>query len=267
MVTVEPGGGLCNRLRTVNSAYFLAKQLNQKLRIVWKLNKELNCAYEKLFKKPKNIEVLNYRYSFNGERKKWIRTADTILTQEDISVQTERGNRMLPQEFIESLGEQIYINTCQQFMDHPDYHLFVPTEEMQTRIDVVKSNFGNECVGVHIRRTDSMKSIETSTTDGFVDAMRSELEKNSHVRFYLATDDPGEEEKIKKEFPGKVLTLGNKTLDRNSEDGVKDAMVDFMCLAGTKRLIGSYWSSFTDMAADFYKIPVYIVGGETDMAQ
>ena len=44
-------------------------------------------------------------------------------------------------------------------------------------------------------------------------------------------------------------------------------MVDFMCLAGTKRLIGSYWSSFTDMAADFYKIPVYIVGGETDMAQ
>ena len=83
MVTVEPGGGLCNRLRTVNSAYFLAKQLNQKLRIVWKLNKELNCAYEKLFKKPKNIEILNYRYSFNGERKKWIRTADTILTQED----------------------------------------------------------------------------------------------------------------------------------------------------------------------------------------
>lgn len=262
MVIVEPGGGLCNRLRTVNSAYFLSRKLGQELTVLWKLNKELNCPYEQLFQPSQEFEVINFKASFNIKRKHLIRTSDTQLYPEDIMSNTDHGKYMLRDDYISTFGKQIYMRIFQQFLDHPDYHIFVPTKEIQKRIDAITCKYGEHCVGVHIRRTDSVKSIETSSTDGFVVEMHRAVEQDPDTVFYLATDDKSEEKRIRKHFPDRILTLDNKTLDRNSADGIKDALVDFMCLASTKRLIGSYWSSFTDMAADFYKIPVTIVGGE-----
>ena len=41
-----------------------------------------------------------------------------------------------------------------------------------------------------------------------------------------------------------------------------DARLDLYCLAATDKLIGSYWSSFTDIAADMRGIEK-VIAGET----
>ena len=90
--------------------------------------------------------------------------------------------------------------------------------------------------------------------------MRKELEVHPDTLFYLATDDLKEETRIREAFPGKILSNENRCLRRDSREGMQDALCDLYCLAATRRIIGSYFSSFTDIAADMRGIPLVIAG-------
>lgn len=78
--------------------------------------------------------------------------------------------------------------------------------------------------------------------------------------FYLATDDPAEEALLRATFPGHILSNQNRCLRRDTKEGIEDALLDLYCLASTQKIIGSYFSSFTDIAADMHKIPKIIAG-------
>ena len=41
---------------------------------------------------------------------------------------------------------------------------------------------------------------------------------------------------------------------------MQDALIDLWCLAASRKIIGSYWSSFTDTAADMGGIEKVIAG-------
>jgi hypothetical protein len=64
----------------------------------------------------------------------------------------------------------------------------------------------------------------------------------------LATDDAQEEKLLKNRYGSRIITH-QKVLDRSSLQGIKDAMVDLYTLSATDAIWGSYWSSFSDMAA------------------
>lgn len=49
MLYVEPCGGLCNRMRVIASGLNLAKQYNEKIKVIWRLDKGLNCRFEDIF--------------------------------------------------------------------------------------------------------------------------------------------------------------------------------------------------------------------------
>ena len=78
--------------------------------------------------------------------------------------------------------------------------------------------------------------------------------------FYLATDDMAEEAELRKAFPGRILSNQERCLRRDSREGMQDALLDLYSLAATRKIIGSYFSSFTDIAADMRKIPLVIAG-------
>lgn len=46
---------------------------------------------------------------------------------------------------------------------------------------------------------------------------------------------------------------------RQDENGIADAVVDLFILSRTQRLYGSYWSSFSEVAAQIGNIPLEIV--------
>lgn len=115
-------------------------------------------------------------------------------------------------------------------------------------------------VGVHIRRTDNQPAIGKSSTDAFIRSMKQELEADPATMFYLATDDMEEEKRLREAFPGRILSNENRCLRRDSIDGMHDALLDLYCLASTRKIIGSFFSSFTDIAADMHHIPKVIAG-------
>jgi hypothetical protein len=47
---------------------------------------------------------------------------------------------------------------------------------------------------------------------------------------------------------------------RGARQAARDAVVDLYCLAGCRKLLGSYYSTFTDTAAAIHGIPLEIVG-------
>lgn len=139
------------------------------------------------------------------------------------------------------------------------YYLFKPVRSIQRRIDELVAFFTKNIIGIHIRRTDNKKAKEISKIELFISAMTKTLIENPLTEFYLSTDDLSVENLIKNEFGHLVHTLKNKDLDRSSNKGIEDAVVDLYCLSKTNRILGSYWSSFSGVAAWINGIPLEII--------
>lgn len=259
MIIIQPSGGLCNRMRVINSGWQLARERREKLLVLWNCNSELNCPFEALFQPVTEFRITSIHSVADPRKLFHQKTARNYLTNDEILAHRNTEGRLEP-DYVKSLHGKTYIFTWEWFYPSEDYHLFIPTDALQKRIDEMTSQFGPSCVGVHIRRTDNQPAIGKSSTDAFLSSMKQEVEADSRTLFYLATDDRKEEEILRKAFPGRILSNQDRCLARDSREGMQDALLDLYCLAGTRKIIGSYFSSFTDIAADMHKIPKIIAG-------
>ncbi len=257
MIVLQPIGGLCNRMRAINSAYMLAKERGDKLCVLWFHNEELNCPFEKLFLSTDKIKVINISSKWSPV-KLWYQFIYDFVSNDEIRV--HRGDGLLDETYRSSLPKNIYIATEEHFYPCHSYELFRPVPVILAKIDKIRQQFGPHAIGVHIRRTDNKLAMEKSSTDAFISAMKSELKNHPDTMFYVATDDLMEEEKLRKQFPGKILSNQKRDLSRNTITGIQDALLDLYCLANTTKIIGSYFSSFTDIAADINGITKTIAG-------
>ena len=247
-------------MRVINSAYELSRRRHEKLIVLWYLCPELNCAFEELFQplQDPDVKLINIR-SLYDPRKLWYQlTASQRFGNEDILQNKTDGT--LHEDFFQKLKQRVYIFTWEHFYPVHDYHFYVPTAALRKRIDSFTGQFAPRCTGVHIRRTDNAVSMGKSTTEQFIREMERELTAHPEGRFFLATDDASEEALLRSRFPDKIISNQNRTIDRNSVAGMHDALLDLYCLAATDKIIGSYWSSFTDIAADMRGIEKVIAG-------
>ena len=57
MIIIQPSGGLCNRMRVINSGWKLARERHDQLKVLWNCNAELNCPFESLFQPVKEFKI------------------------------------------------------------------------------------------------------------------------------------------------------------------------------------------------------------------
>ncbi len=260
MLIIQPIGGLCNRMRSINSAYKLAAMRGDRLTIIWFCNQELGCSFDSIFQLNPDIRLINITSKLDMRKIFYQITSQYIGNEE---IRTNRTGSTLDENFRSSLKKRCYIATEEHFYPADSYALFRPLPELQQKIDAIISVFSAPTVGIHIRRTDNLPSIGNSSTDAFVTAMWEELNKNSDTYFYLATDDESEESYLRTLFPDRIISNTNKDLSRDSLRGMQDALIDLYCLASTDKIIGSFYSSFTDIAADMHHIPKIIAGTDS----
>lgn len=258
MIIIQPSGGLCNRMRVINSAYILAQKKNCRLLVLWKMCDELNCPFEELFLPPSEFKIINFKSNFNIKKLFYQYTAKQRFQNE--AIEKNKTDGVLHNDFFDRLSSSSYIFTWEHFYPAKDYHLFVPTKDLTRRIDHITKNFGEHAVGVHIRRTDNTWAIANSKSDEFSTAIRNELADFPNAKFYIATDDITEEERLRNEFGNAIISNTSKTLARDSVEGMHDALIDLFCLSKTCKIFGSFYSSFTDIAADMQGIEKIVVG-------
>lgn len=107
----------------------------------------------------------------------------------------------------------------------------------------------NNVVGVHVRRGDHKYAIEKNPLDGFIDKMKKVLEQNPDFKFYLASDGEDVIKIMRDMFPGKILINEGAELSRKSKAGMDNAVIDLLALSKTSQIIGSFGSTFSDMAS------------------
>jgi hypothetical protein len=272
MVILEPFGGLANRMRVIASGIWLKEKLKTALIVFWNENYELNCPYNLLFEEDELISVRHkerkYNYVRSSNQPSAAKTISANIVNKIIGV-----NYCIREPDFHSLvwaGKlDIYeaarknkvtnIQTCQEFGDNLfAFKYFRPVLPLMEKIRLVTGSFTPFTIGVHIRRTDHTNAIQFSPLELFIAKMQQELDAQVNTTFFLCTDEPEAEQTIKAIFGAKVITY-KKELSRMTVQGIQDAVVDLYCLAATKKILGSYWSSFSDIASRLNNIELEVL--------
>ena len=82
---------------------------------------------------------------------------------------------------------------------------------------------------------------------------KKEIEQNGDTTFYLASDSEEDKRSIVNRFGNRVFTSVHKA-DRNSLEGMQEALVELYLLSRTRHVLGSVHSSFSETAAQIGKI-------------
>jgi len=289
MITLVPIGGLCNRMRAIASGVFVSKALGIPLKVVWKKNNDCYADFSDLFCLPSSLSSaflsssfsLPLPYSLSLPLQEYFTVRPFTLSDFYLSY-SRKSNLFIPgllRRFIfdfqyvgkeERLDEnlnifknsdiieisegklkpaEIFIISGYSFAKHyPVVNLFKPLPELMDKISSITSEFGTNTVGVHIRRGDNQLAIAKNSVEDFFEKMDSLIAIDNSVKFYLATDSEEVRNSAISRF-GNRLLHNNSLLSRKSVEGMKDAVVDLWSLAGCREILGSYNSSFSDMAA------------------
>lgn len=252
-VVLVPYAGLCNRMNAIASTLKLVEDEGYSLSIWWESNSDLSADFEDLFEKHildpylnklRWNKILKYRARpMNLFIPKFLRYFFYTMQFEDISRKSNDFKSKI------RYGRN-YISTCHAIGEKKDLNsLFVPVKTIRDRIEKVKKTFPDYTVGIHIRRTDHDRCIQDSSIEDFKAKMDVEIKKNPDVGFFLATDDEEVKEHMKTFYGERIITMDN-SLSRISKDGMEDAVVDLWALSGTDKIIGSYYSTYSLVAAE-----------------
>ena len=271
MIFLQPHSGLANRLRVVVSALSFAEKVNQDLIIYWEKDSGLNCDFYELYSANKKLDVrrpdIKARILDRMKNKGVLKLLFNKLYKIDFSLFDNdfrkfvwNGNaNQIDMSLISKNARNYYIKACNEFSFDPAYLQYLtPVTNVQNLINQEVQYFPDKIIGVHIRRTDNDKSVEESPIYLFVERMKKDLLADPDIHYFLATDDPSVEEELLKLFPSRILR-SKKDFTRDTKQGIIGAMVDLYCLAATKKIYGSYWSSFSSLAAHIGNIPLLVI--------
>lgn len=270
-LTIVPQSGLCNRMRAIASAYNLAKTSSRKLKVIWKVNKNLGADYYDLFL-PSNcfkVETLfpndskklskklrSYKYQPVSQYQKWIQEYffDLILTSLPPNSGDNKTSTYLEEKIKAKRSVLIYSNLPFYQKHNLDFSLFNLIPKLSEQVEEIVSKFTVNTIGIHIRRTDNIKSIKYSPLEEFNKAIEKEINDNPKVNFFLATDCKETTSALIDRFSDRIFTRNNN-LSRESIQGIQDAAIDLYALSRTTKILGSYWSSFSRTASRIGGIP------------
>lgn len=271
MIFLQPHSGLANRLRVMVSALSFAEKVNQDLIIYWEKDSGLNCDFFELYSANKKLNVrspdIKARILDRMKNKGLIKLLFNKLYKIDFSLfdndfrkfvwSTNTDN--IDMSLIPKNVRNYYIKACNEFSFDAAYlQYFTPVKNVQDLIDKELLHFPAKIIGVHIRRTDNDKSIEESPIHLFIEKIKKDLLADPDTHYFLATDDPDVEKELLELFPSSILR-SKKDFSRDTEEGIIGAMVDLYCLAATTKIYGSYWSSFSSLAAFIGNIPLLVI--------
>ncbi len=111
----------------------------------------------------------------------------------------------------------------------------------------------NEVIGVHIRKGDFKGLYDgrenVSKEEDFMERMKCLLEVNPDYKFLLCTEDEETEERFKRRFDDNhIIHFPKRFRGRDNPLAVKEAFVDILLLSKCPIIIGTFLSTFTEIA-------------------
>lgn len=267
-IIAKPLAGLANKLRVIESALSLAKDLHHPLEIVWVPDWQMVAHYRDLFEPCELFEVTDhdkYKYcrssfSLKTYKKPFSRVInflygiDVAFNEIDIFQQVRPGRFDI---FSKAKNKTTYIDTCHNFYPyHYNFSWIRPIPVIADAVGDFERRIGSKnCIGLHIRRTDNKSSVENSPDYLFEKAICAEIDRDGSAVFFLATDDLGTQLRFTDLFGPDRILVHPKRFGRDSVAAIQDALADWMILCKCRKLYCSYFSSFSETAASVANAP------------
>ena len=264
MIYLKPRCGLRNRIRAISSALALARTISGpaeavRVCVVWADEGGMRVPFRDLFVSSGAFDLVD----FGDERMPELVSRFSPENPHYLGHDHDRSREQL----LNSLktvrrmpDEDWYIETCCSFWDVLDYAWMKPVPSVETEVAQWISKMGKRRVGIHVRRTDNVKSRAHSPLCAFKKVVWRELENNPDVTFYLSSDDECVKRQMRKQF-GDLILVRDGLPARRDDGGVAQGLVDLLLLAHTGKVYGSYWSSFSTSAAALGGVPFeYVLG-------
>jgi hypothetical protein len=262
IILLEPRYGLANRIRVIASGLWYSEQYQKKINLVWNMDPGLNCPFEALFEPIENTVVIHRSIppSFYRLRETFInlqllagRSVFNHLPGKYYLIDDRLIKNLKPDDagflWLDKKKQIPHFLTCEEFGNSiPFLKMLVPVSDLRSRTELACKSFNASTAGLHIRRTDHRYAIAKSPTRLFIEKIESDISTDSSINYFLSTDDQDLEKTLTDMFPEHIFSLP-KNFTRNSPEGVRDALVDFYCLANTRIIYGSAGSSFSYLAA------------------
>jgi len=264
---LQPQGGLANRMRVISVCYEMCRVHNIPFRVEWKANDELGALWSDIFEEQQLFPLEDQRgwYKRSYRYKRWykripdqlwakVNNCRVITIKESDELTGEHTDEILNglwNEWIRTImsGTSIYITTGNWLGTVRNLSMFVPNAKIMAKVDDCAKSFSKNTYGIHVRRTDNVNAIASSPLSLFEQKIADILKTEPEARFYLATDDQETIDHLQGKFGREVIIVREKDFSRGTVSGIQDAMVDMWILSRTKKIYGSFFSSFSEMAS------------------
>ena len=273
----HPDAGLCNKLKSLITVLRLSKYLNKQPLLHWNPTVSCRCLFSEIFQPIENLPIVN---KMNAVRcNSWEDIQNNINKDILINdwrfillpIDVKKGfTRVFPrkdgEESIDLEYERIPKKLREEILKYVSF--LVPIKKIRERISSFlkeNNNFEN-VVGIHARRTQFLLNTDgrgkVSTDDAFFERMSEIIRKNPTVKFFLATDSQETLFNFIKRFGTRIIYQPNVEFDVSKKESVFDALTDLFILSETQLILGTFLSTFTEIAWWFSgcKAKVEIVG-------
>ena len=267
-LTLVPEGGLCNRIYAITSAINFAKKHNLLLTVYWLKDWGMGAWFHDLFTLSSTVENVEIKDAGFLDFFKYAKPIKSNFFLPKLYQKINFGTTYFWYKERKSVEEwylsnekvsSFYLFHCQKFYPNNEFlNVLLPQKHIQKRIDEQAKLLSPNTIGIHIRRTDHVNAIKHSSSAAFIEKMQHEVALNTEVNFYVASDSLEEKQHLAAMFGRRIIAAKN-VLKRNTKDGIVDALVELHTLASTKKIYGSFQSTYSALAAEIKNIPISII--------
>lgn len=240
-LTIEVLAGMANRIRAMVSAICLAEDLGEPLHVIWPAN---NPAC-----------MIRFQDLFTNCLPSWVRVDMGPLEGTSVEIQSEDDYQVW-----KKTNPYLPIKSHNAFYDREStrwisyLRSLKPHSEIEKMIEKTFPLHSN-LIGVHIRRGDHKKAREYSPLEAFIEAMKNE---DTSTKFIIATDNAPTKRELQSVFGERVIFPAT-SLSRMTKLGMQNALLDFILLSKCSKILGSYDSSFSELAALYGNVPLLVI--------
>lgn len=261
-VSIIPHAGLCNRMRAIASGIRIAQKMGARANVYWNVTPDCNAKFKDLFADLQMDGVTlveNKSLMYKVKMRKYLNVPLMLqkLCNDQVIYDFDRNCRgdIFP---LLNFKKSLLLHSCYIMCDYDSLALmFKPAPSVNLEIEKLTSSFSARTIGIHIRGTDHTRSKTQSPLSKFLELMDAEIDKDDAVTFFLATDELDVKQMILKKYGARIIT-NQVQLNRNTHEGMKGGVVDLFALSRTSKIIGSYGSSYSEVAAELGGIELLV---------
>lgn len=252
--------GLANRIKALVSCIKYAEESNISFYYYWQVidsysgyNRHIfNCPLKKLF--DNNIE---YTENLNLSEIDKILSGHNKYTPVDYNYKKIYYHPVLLNfKWDNDFNKDYYKKISLIKDDYLKYFEYlIPTLELQTKINEFSKKFDENTISVHIRSWSraNEKSRQIRLFQNGLQRFENEMEKHNGKKFFLSTDSSHVKDYFlnKSKLKDRVICYNRETnldISRDIPEGIQEDLIELYLLSKNKTIIGTYNSTFTEVA-------------------